>query len=225
MANCNFTIDHWHEMITHALELDYHFLFFTDWLNEKPPVKRSIILRHDIDVSLELAVRQARIESELGIKATYFLRLHSKLYTIDNAESLKYLSEIMKSNVEIGIHYETSIYETADEDPAELLARDARRLSSIIGRPIVGCSAHRIGTYPALDITTIKNAGLVFDAFSPEFVVERKYISDSARSWREGCLCQWLGRENHLTVLTHPIWWFKPADCKDSILQRIRRDD
>jgi hypothetical protein len=182
-------------------------------------------LRHDIDVSLELAVRQASIEAELGIKATYFLRLHSKLYNLHDAESLKYLAEIVKSNVEIGLHYETSIYEIAGGNPVELLAHDARQLGSIVGRPIVGCSAHRVGTYPSLDITTIKNAGLVYDAFSPEFVEKRKYISDSARSWREGCLCQWLGRENHLTVLTHPIWWFEPASRKDYILHSIRRDD
>jgi hypothetical protein len=35
-----------------------------------------------------------------------------------------------------------------------------------------------------------------------------KYISDSGARWREGCMCEHIGKHQKLIVLTHPEWWF-----------------
>lgn len=225
VTNCNFSIDHWCEVIQSALNLGYHFYSFGDWIEGSPTAERTIILRHDIDVSLEMAMRLARIEAGLGIRATYFIRLHSKLYNPQEPESLANLSELSKLNVEIGLHYERQVYKAKGGNYTEMLARDAQLLSNILGKPITGCGGHRVGTFPSLDELVVKSAGFLYDAYAPEFVKERKYISDSAGHWREGCLCQWLGRVNHLTVLTHPVWWFESARMKDQILERIRNGD
>ena len=225
MDKCEFSIRHWRLVIQNALDAGYRFYSCGGWIENKSPAERSIILRHDIDVSPELAVRQVEAEMELGVRATYFIRLHGKLYDAQSPSSLKYLQELSRLGVEIGLHYEPQFYESINGNAADLLAEDVRSLSNITGRPITGCSAHRVGTFPSLDIAVIKSAGLRYDAFTPEFVKERKYISDSARHWREGCLCRWLGKTNHLTVLTHPVWWFQPADIKDNLLEQLRRGD
>ena len=225
MTDCDFTIEHWEETINTALELGYRFCTFSDWIGEKPADELTILLRHDVDISPEMARRLARIETGLGIKATYFIRLHSKLYQPQDSESMPYMKELAELNVEIGLHYERQIYEENGWDHIQALADDAAKLGEIIGRPVKGCAGHRVSTFPHFDTETVRAAGLSYEAYAPEFVTERKYISDSARNWREGCLCQWLGKAKHLTVLTHPVWWFEPAGMKDSILEKIRRGD
>ena len=225
MTDCDFNIDHWSEVIKSALGLGYRFYSFNDLIENTLADELTILLRHDVDVSLEMSLRLARMEASLGIGATYFIRLHSKLYHPQDPESLTYLRELGRLNVDIGLHYERQVYEEANQNHAEALARDAQSLGNIIGKPVTGCAGHRVSTFPHFDTALVKDAGLAYEAYAPEFVVDRKYISDSARNWREGCLCQWLGRENHLTVLTHPVWWFEPADMKDSILEQIRRGD
>jgi hypothetical protein len=225
MDKCEFSIAHWRCVVQSAQDAGYRFYSFSDWIEAPNHPERSIILRHDIDVSPELAVHQAKAEIELGVRATHFIRLHAKLYDAQSPSSQKHLKELSRLDVEIGLHYEPQFYQSVNGNAAEMLAEDVRSLNKIIGKKITGGGAHRVGTYPSLDAAAIKSAGLRYDAFTPEFVKERKYISDSARNWREGCLCQWLGKVNHLTVLTHPIWWFNPADIKDDLLERLRRGD
>ena len=68
----------------------------------------------------------------------------------------------------------------------------------------------------------VKKVGLSYEASHERFMVHRKYISDSGGHWREGCACQWLGIENHLTILTHPIWWFRMEEDPQVILEKLR---
>ncbi len=225
MTDCDFTIKHWQEILKNALAQGYQFYSFDDCMKNLPLADRTILLRHDVDVSLQMATRLAEIETNLGIRATYFIRLHAHFYQPLTLESFTNLYELCEMNVDIGLHYERQFYEALGKNHVEMLSRDAGILSSIIGKPVTGCAGHRVGASSPFDTATVKNAGLSYEAYAPEFVKNRKYISDSARNWREGCLCQWLGRENHLTVLVHPVWWFEPAARKDQILERIRQGD
>jgi hypothetical protein len=225
MDRCEFNIRHWRRVLQDALDSGYRFYTFHDWREETEHPARSIILRHDIDISPELAVRQAREEARLGIRATYFIRVRGKLYQPGTASVRQSLRELGRLGEEIGLHYEPQLYQGADGNIAAMLVADARLLGDIAGAEIEGCSAHRVGTFPSLDGAVIKSAGLRYDAFTPEFVKERKYISDSSRNWREGCLCRWLGKTDHLTVLTHPVWWFNSEDTKDKLLEQLGRGD
>ncbi len=225
MDECEFSIRHWCNVIRDALAAGYRFYSYSDWIAEKEHPARSIILRHDIDVSPELAVRQARVETELGVRATHLIRVHARLYDVSSPSVLRQLRRLSRLDVEIGLHYEPQFYRAARGDAAVMLAADVRLLGDIVGRRIEGCGAHRVGTFPPVDGAAIKSAGLRYDAFTQEFVREHKYISDSARNWREGCLCRWLGKADRLTVLTHPVWWFEPAHIKDDLLEKLRRGD
>jgi len=73
-----------------------------DYLSmEKAPEKFAII-RHDIDdeVDLTYAMKMAKTEHELGIKATYYFRTNEKVF---NAQYIKDISDL---GHEIGYHYE-----------------------------------------------------------------------------------------------------------------------
>jgi hypothetical protein len=110
---------------------------------------------------------------------------------------------------EIGLHY----------DSRYLLPSEYHLLHSIIQKPIRTMTQHNPGMTDK--IPTLENL------IDPRDI-PIKYISDSGRNWREGCFCQWIGKEDKLHVLTHPIWWIKEGirervlynlivDCKQNL--------
>ena len=47
-----------------------------------------MILRHDVDLSLDAAVRMAELEHDAGAAATYFLMTESVFYNLDSSEGV-----------------------------------------------------------------------------------------------------------------------------------------
>lgn len=223
MRPCGFDVEHYRETIIRAQSLGYCFYSFSEWGGRTAHGKRTILLRHDVDVSLENARHFAEVEAELGIRATYFLRLHSQFYQLLSPESWTHLCALLKVNHEIGLHYERQFYERVDANHIEMLAHDVAILSSIVGKHIQGCTAHLPNKYKPFDTATVRSIGLAYEGYSPEFTKERKYISDSSRHWREGCLCEWLGRAEHITVLVHPFWWLNRGEESMNILPRVEQ--
>ena len=55
---------------------------------------RVVILRHDIDYSLDKAVALAELERELGVSSTYFVLLTSEFYNLLSKDNLSKISKI-----------------------------------------------------------------------------------------------------------------------------------
>src|SRR5690606_34263406 len=62
---------------------------------------RFVLLRHDVDRMPERALETAKIEHELGIKATYYFRTIKSVFKPD------IIHQIREMGHEIGYHYET----------------------------------------------------------------------------------------------------------------------
>ncbi len=225
VKTCEFSLDHYRETLEKALTSGYRIYPFRDWVQGTLQGNYTILLRHDIDVSLEEAAQFAKVERELGISATYFIRLHARFYQPLTPESWMYLGELCEKGTDIGLHYERNFYEMTGNDHVEMLRQDVEILNSILGKPIYGCAAHMPKSFTTFDMATVRSIGLAYEAYAPEFTQKRKYISDSRRYWREGCFCQWLGKNHHLTVLTHPIWWLSTSEEAPQILERLQAGD
>lgn len=225
LEDCCFTVDHWSDIIKEAQRTGYRFCSFDDYAAGLKDAELTILLRHDVDTSLEKAIRLARIEGNLGIIATYFIRIHSRFYNPKETSVRRLIMKLSQMNVEIGLHYDLQHYQEAGGEPIKMLAEDAERLGEMVSKPIRICSAHRAGSLPPLNAGDVRRVGLLYEAYEPPFFTKVKYISDSRGQWREGCLCQWLGKVNHLTVLTHPIWWFEQEMDKDVVLKQLRKGD
>jgi hypothetical protein len=96
--NIDFTISKYIQLI-HALKmLDYEFQTVHDFLTK--PSKKSIVLRHDVDLKSQNSLKFARIQSELGIKGTYYFRAKPCSWKPDIVKQIHSLGH------EIGYHYE-----------------------------------------------------------------------------------------------------------------------
>ena len=126
---------------------------------------------------------------------------------------------------DVGLHYERGYYNRQGEDQQAMLSRDREALARIIGQPTFGRAAHMPGAYGTFSEQEIEAAGLDFEAYAPAFVQQRKYLSDSAKRWREGPLCRWLGAAEHFTVLIHPVWWTDWPEPTDQVIERLQSGD
>ena len=79
MGACAFDLTHYRELLDAARAGGYEWASF-----DRHPRAGDLYLRHDVDLSLEAALEMARIEHELGVRATYFLMTESGFYNLDS---------------------------------------------------------------------------------------------------------------------------------------------
>jgi hypothetical protein len=95
----DFTIGMFENLCVAFMNSDYKFITFSDYLSKHRPQK-SVILRHDVDMNPENALKLGLIEYKLGIRASYYFRIVNKSL---NPSVLTRLSGL---GHEIGYHYE-----------------------------------------------------------------------------------------------------------------------
>lgn len=220
-VQCGFSFDHYGYIMRQFQINGYEFLYFTD----KPMTDRFIFLRHDVDRSLDKALALANWEQQLGVKSTYFVRLHSRYYNCFSFPGLKALREIMAAGHEIGLH--TEFYDLAKifgDDGMEVFAREKRILEDILELPVRVFSPHRTtGSTNTEEIhchlNVLRTSHDMLCTFDERFHRDIKYISDSSGIWREGCPCNYLDAFPRLQILIHPIWWYRDhIELEDPIL-------
>lgn len=206
----DFSFTHYKKTLQKAISKGYNFLKCEEY-SFIPNYKNLIILRHDIDFSLENALTFAYIENDLNIKSTYFIRLHSKYYNPLELKNYNIIKLIKSLGHEISFHQEPDFAYLNHSDPDKYVLDQIQSFNLLFQTNIKGISTHE----PArrgIQITpkNIKKFGLEYESYFPCFTKQMKYISDSGARWREGCMSEWIKKEEpKLYINTHPFWWFK----------------
>ena len=180
-----FDLDHYRELLEAARAGGYRFASF-----DGEPREGDLILRHDVDLSLDAALRMAELESDAGAAATYFLMTESVFYNLASEEGERALARLRELGHRIGLH---AVYPRArlDERFEPVVAwhnPDPEYMSA----PVDG----------ALNV-------MEEPWFSPA-----TYRSDSNQHWRSGCPHDELraGTFPWLQLLTHPEIWAYPGE-------------
>jgi len=192
MKGCNFTLEHYKEI----LETARNGWNFSDFLN-KEFSEKVIYLRHDIDVSLRNALALAEIEKEVGVCSTFFVRINSPFYNALSFENINILKRISRMRHNIGLHYDRE--EIKEED----VEKEHRLLSNFINVDRV-VSFHR----PSEDLLGL-NLKNFTSVYSDYFFRKIEYISDSNRALKRGCILEFLKKHpaKNIQILVHPFWW------------------
>lgn len=180
-----------------------------------------LILRHDIDASLEMAVKMARMEYDLGIRSTYFVLFSHKLYNLLEKDAVTLLKEISQFHHEIGLHYDVETYESYGRCLKETLENEIRLLEHLIGRRVFSIACHNVSIMSREDPFR-KTTGYI-NAYDPEFC--QSYVSDSCRAWYLDDLSKLLNfKHKKVQLLIHPLLWTE-ANCeRDAVLERLFRN-
>ena len=199
--SCDFSLGHYRELLAAAEAGGYRWATF-----DAQPRPGDLYLRHDVDLSLDAALELARVEHELGVRATYFLMTESGFYNLESRVGRETLVQLRELGHAVGLH---AVYPRAALDD---------RFDAVL-------AWHN----PDPEYVSEPVAGSV-NVMEPPFFTQGLYRSDSNRHWREGCPHDELaaGAFEWLQLLVHPeIWIYDGATMREtmeSMLDAKRRE-
>jgi hypothetical protein len=175
---------------------------------------RELLLRHDVDFSLDAAVEVAEIESELGALATFFFLVSSDFYNVLALDSQQKIARIRDLGHTISLHYDPTIH--ADIDAGFELERNLFETLFSVHLNIV--SLHRPQGF--LDNNNRRLPG-VRHTYEDTFFRDIHYVSDSRGHFAHGHPLESAAFREHkpIHLLLHPIWWVAPGSTPSDKLR------
>ncbi len=217
-AKFGFTLSTYAETLRAFRAEGYAVTSFRDYLRD--PQAKHLVMRHDIDNSLQQAMRVARVDAEEGCTSSFYVRVHALGYNLLSLPSLLAIREMEDLGHEVQLHLEGGIGPVVGGDELAWAERQRTIFEAAVGRKLGGFSVHepaRMGGIAfANDLLTRWGDDVAYHAYEDRFMMPHmKYLSDSSGSWREGHFRHWVGEEPVLHVLTHPIWWFEHSPAEN----------
>lgn len=99
-----FSLEGYSELLSAFKNTGYSFCGFEEVDTRLAGGNPFVVLRHDIDVSLRLALEIARVEYALGAQATYFVLLRSPFYNILSRSNAEIMLQIQQYGHRIAPH-------------------------------------------------------------------------------------------------------------------------
>lgn len=182
--SCSFDLAHYRELLEAAQAGRYRFKPFGE-----SPERGDLFMRHDIDLSLDAALRMAELEAELGISTTYLLMTESVFYNLASSEGVAAIEHLRALGHAVGHH---AVYPKVELDA---------RFDSVV-------SWHN----PDPEYMSAKVPGAI-NVYAEPFFSPQTYRSDSNQHWRSGCPHEELrgGGFAWLQILVHPEIWVYPG--------------
>ena len=188
---CEFSLPHYRALLQAARAGGYRWGGF-----DTPPEQGVIILRHDVDLSLDAALAVAQVEAEEGAWSTFFLMTRSVFYNLASKEGVAAIERLRALGHRVAHH---AVWPDVDLDS---------RFDPVV-------AWHNPD--PEYMRAPIEGATNVME---PPFFDPDHYRSDSNQSWRHGCPHEDLaaGRFEWLQLLTHPeIWAFPGGTMRETM--------
>jgi len=95
----DFTLNIYKKLLESLKQNGYSFFTFEEYCSGKA-IGKFVILRHDVDLRAGHSVATARVEADLGIKASYYFRV------VPESNQPDKIKKIVELGHEIGYHYE-----------------------------------------------------------------------------------------------------------------------
>jgi hypothetical protein len=179
--SCDFSLRHYREIFGSA------------------PSEGDLLLRHDVDLSLEAALEMAELEAEEGVATTYLLMTRSVFYNLASHEGERAIARLRELGHQVGLH--------AIHPNVELDARFD---------PVVAWH----NPEPAFMTAPIDG---VVNVMEQTYFDLATYRSDSNHRWRSGCPHDELqaGAFPWLQMLVHPEIWVYPGSTMAATMQAM----
>jgi hypothetical protein len=200
----DFNLDNYKKLLELALE-NYRFTTFTA---ESFNRQKKIILRHDIEFSIPIALRMAEIEASLGIKATYFLQIQSEFYNPFDKGNYNSIKKIIENGHDLGLHFDSHFWEiNSGKELEKYIKIDKNIIETYFEVRIKTFSFHNTNDF-VLSCENENYAGLI-NVYSKKFKTETGYCTDSTGYWRYERLEDRLrkAKDEFMQILIHDGMW------------------
>ena len=170
-----------------------------DWIGNAR--NDTLLIRHDIDFSVDFAHELALFESKLNIRSTYFFMLSSNMYNLLSCKNQSLVKSIINMGHKVSVHFDPNAH-----DELKKFEIEKNLFESIFDVEVDIVSIHRPG--PFLDNNNISLCGIA-QTYNDTYFNDMKYLSDSGGRNIMPHISEYLqsDRSCGLHLLIHPIWW------------------
>ena len=176
-----------------------------------------VILRHDVEFSIERAYDLAVFEKKHEVKSTYLFQVLSNAYNPFSCINRLKIEEIKNLGHEVGLHFYVSHLKPYDYTGLRSeLKRQKDLFELALDFPCEIFSFHRPPEW-VLELREDQINGIIntygpsFFEFSPE-PQKIKYIADSKHKWSYGHPLNY-SSQRRIQILLHPDEWTINGDC------------
>ena len=176
-----------------------NYRFSTNWGEHKDNI---ILMRHDVDFSVEYALELSKVEKVEGVTSTFFFMMSSNTYNFLSKKHIEEIIEIREMGHKISLHFDPTCYR--DMESGFEIERNAFVEMLKVELDIV--SIHIPGVF--LEDNNRDLCGCA-QTYQDKFFKKMKYISDSRGRDIFPPIEEFFKQElkTPLHLLIHPVWW------------------
>ena len=175
----DFTIEKYTDLCETIAFSGYMPMTVRAYLETKDLPSRLVIVRHDVDATPRNEPKIALVESDFGIRATYYFRYKASIFKPD------VMREISAMGHEIGYHYETLDKARGDKEKAlELFKRELAAFNEVIDIKTVSMHGNPLTKWDNRDLWRkydVRDFGVLGEAYLS--VHDITYLTDTGRTW------------------------------------------
>lgn len=184
-----------------------------------------VVLRHDIEFSVERAYAMSLVESEMGVSSTYFVQIANNAYNAFSQKNRELVADMRNRGHHIGLHYHRC-GKTDHDEILDDIKLQLRVLSEMYGFEIDRFAMHRPAresNYNDMHVDEIINAYskeffTLIDKIDEDTKLDVKYIADSQHRWNYGYPdSDTIADNKKIQLLIHPDFWSEYGyDARDN---------
>ncbi len=175
-------------------------------------IDRFVLMRHDVEFSVQAALRMAEIDHAEDIRSTFFFLQTSDYNPFEEEEAVR-IRAILDMGHDLGLHYDAGMIERFGADLVKIVKCQIALFEGFFDTKIYAMSSHM----PLRSGVSFSVDGII-DTYDPLYLQEIKYLSDSIQSWREGVVTENLTKYPRIHLLTHEYSWHPDNHNWDTLL-------
>jgi hypothetical protein len=202
-----FSVDSYRRLLRTGLDAGFKSRLFT----ERPSPDRALLLRHDVDYSLDMALRLAALNADMGVIGTFFVLLRGHAYNPVSKASLERLDKMASFGQRLGLHVAGGSEDRIDSDFAFLSTQ-------IPLDPVF--SWHNPSPELIQANRVQEMVGGLTNVYSTRFLDDADYLSDSNfRNTFDQLAAGFAGSRSAVHLLLHPINWVAGGDSMSEVFE------
>jgi len=199
-----------------AINQGFEFVDFNT-VNLEENNGKQIILRHDVDYSLELAHEMAEIDAIYKIKSIFAVLISSPLYNPFTSNNIKIIDGIYSLGHNIVLHHQVALGQSV-EQIQEDISKEIQIMKVYI--PFVQ-NVFVWHNLPSDNLLSGLEVPDLVNAYSDRFVGKMPYISDSVLRNKPEDIIQALQNNRKLHLLLHPLIWMSEQNDMVSMMSYV----
>jgi len=176
----DFTQKKYKQLLLQLEESGYSCVSYTDYCSGRVP-ERFVILRHDVDLKPLNSLETAKIERQVGAKATYYFRAVPESWNED------VIKNITQMGHEVGYHYESLTTCNGDMDAAyHDFCENLERLRTLSEVHTICMHGSPRSPYDSKDLWKqydFKDLAIIGEPYLTTDFSKMLYLTDTGRRW------------------------------------------